>query len=182
MRKNIFIIIGILILLFGLGVYLWSKSVARQSVVINSFKECITFGGLVTESYPRQCRYGDKTFTEEVQSTTAKDDFIRISSPMPNQLVKSPLTITGVARGSWFFEASFPVMLTDWNGRIIGRGIAQTKSDWMTSDFISFEATLTFTSDKNAYSKNGTLILKKDNPSGLPANDDALEMPVVIGT
>ena len=50
----------------------------------------------------------------------------------------------------------------------------------MTNDFVPFEATLTFAADKNSYSNKGSLILKKDNPSGLPQNDDALEIPIVF--
>ncbi len=110
----------------------------------------------------------------------SKDGLIRLDTPRPNQVIKSPLTITGEARGSWFFEASFPVILTDWDGLIIAQGIATAKSEWMTSEFVPFEANLIFKVDKNAYSNKGTLILRKDNPSGLPEHDDALEIPVVF--
>ena len=109
-----------------------------------------------------------------------KMNLISIFSPQPNETIQSPLIITGKARGSWFFEASFPVFLTDWDGLIIAQGVAQAKGDWMTTDFVPFEAKLTFTADKKAYSNKGTLILKKDNPSGLPKNDDALEIPVLF--
>jgi hypothetical protein len=68
----------------------------------------------------------------------------------------------------------------DWDGLIIAQGIARAKSDWMTSNFVPFEAKLTFTVDKKAYSNKGTLILKRDNPSGLPANDNALEIPIIF--
>jgi len=43
---------------------------------------------------------------------------------------------------------------------------------------VPFTATLTFT--KPPYENSGTLILKKDNPSGLPQNDAALEIPIVF--
>jgi hypothetical protein len=110
-----------------------------------------------------------------------KIDLIRLDTPLPNQIIKSPLTVKGVARGYWFFEASFPVVLVNWDGLIIAQGIAQAKGDWMTTEFVPFEANLTFTVDKNAYSNKGTLILKKDNPSDLPQNDNSLEIPVVLG-
>jgi hypothetical protein len=109
-----------------------------------------------------------------------KTDLIRVDSPQPNQTIQSPLTITGVARGSWFFEASFPVVLTNWDGLIIGKGIANAKGNWMTTDFVPFEARLTFTVDKKSYSNKGTLILRKDNSSGLSKNDDAIEIPVIL--
>jgi hypothetical protein len=147
---------------------------------IATFKECVATGAPVMESYPRQCRYGEQNFVEGIGNEIEKANFIRISSPRPNQLIHSPLTITGEARGSWFFEASFPVTLVNWDGLIIAQGIAQAKGDWMTTEFVPFEATLTFTVDKDVYSNRGALILKKDNPSGLPEHDDALEIPIVF--
>jgi hypothetical protein len=117
---------------------------------------------------------------ENTGNTLQKADLIRLETPLPNETISSPLTIKGQARGSWFFEASFPVVLVNWDGRIIGQGIAQAKSDWMTTEFVPFEAILTFTVDKNVYSNNGSLILRKDNPSGLSEHDDALEIPVMI--
>jgi hypothetical protein len=90
--------------------------------------------------------------------------------------------ITGQARGSWFFEASFPVMLTNWDGLIIAEGIATAKGDWMTMDFVPFTATLSFVTpyanNQPTFMERGTLILQRDNPSGLPENDAALEIPV----
>ena len=109
-----------------------------------------------------------------------KSGFIRLTSPLPNAEISSPIVITGEARGTWYFEASFPIFLTDWDGKIIGQGIAEAQSDWMTTEFVPFKATLTFDTAliSGQYSPSGTLILKKDNPSGLPENDDALEIPV----
>jgi len=120
------------------------------------------------------------TFTEETGNELDKTDFIRVENPRPNQTIKSPLTITGEARGYWFFEASFPVVLVNWDGLIIAQGIATAESEWMTTDFVPFTATLSFIADKNAYSNKGTLILRKDNSSGLPEHDDALEVPVIF--
>ena len=115
-----------------------------------------------------------------ILAAAQKADLIRLDSPRPGAEIKSPLTITGQARGTWYFEASFPVVLVDWDGRIIAQGIAQAKDNWMTTEFVPFEAILTFAADPNAYSNRGALILQKDNPSGLPEYDDALEIPVLI--
>ncbi|HZJ40740.1 MAG TPA: Gmad2 immunoglobulin-like domain-containing protein [Candidatus Saccharimonadales bacterium] len=150
------------------------------SATVNNFDDCVATGNPVMESYPRQCRYGDKTYTENIGNELEKVDLINLETPRPNEKISSPLTIKGQARGSWFFEASFPVFLTDWDGKIIAQGVATAKSDWMTTEFVSFEATLAFTTDENVYSDQGSLILKKDNPSGLSENDDALEVPVII--
>ncbi|OGG87705.1 hypothetical protein A2592_01030 [Candidatus Kaiserbacteria bacterium RIFOXYD1_FULL_42_15] len=132
---------------------------------------------LVTNRQPKFL--GDKISIEgNGNDEPPEREYIHIYSPSPNQTIQSPLTITGEARGTWFFEASFPIVVTNWDGLIVGQAIAQTKADWMTEDFVPFEATLTFTSDPSAYSQKGTLIFKKDNPSGLPENDDAFEIPI----
>ncbi|MCX6785772.1 MAG: Gmad2 immunoglobulin-like domain-containing protein [Candidatus Komeilibacteria bacterium] len=107
----------------------------------------------------------------------SKADLIQVSYPVPNQIVASPLTITGQARGMWFFEASFPIELTDANGQTVASGLAQATSDWMTENFVPFTATLKFTKPQTS---TGVLILKKDNPSGLPEHDDSLQIPVVL--
>lgn len=111
-----------------------------------------------------------------------KADLIRVTIPKPNDLIGSPLTITGEARGTWYFEGSFPIILTNWDGLIIAEGHATAQGEWMTEEFVPFVATLSFkkpyqTGDPD-FMQRGSLILKKDNPSGLPEHDDALEFPV----
>jgi len=187
MKKTLSIIfIALLVVALG-AIWKLSKNETQESIVTN-FEECVAIGNPVMESYPRQCRADGQTFIEFIGNELEKTDLIRIDYPRPNQTITSPLVIKGQARGNWYFEASFPVALTDWDGRIIAQGIAQAKSDpaatggasWMTTEFVPFEATLTFAVDKNAYSNRGSLILKKDNPSGLPEHDDALEIPVIF--
>lgn len=102
-------------------------------------------------------------------------DLIRPATPKNNELIKSPLIVRGEARGTWFFEASFPVKLLDANGKEITVKPAQTKSDWMTSNFVPYEAVLEF---RAPAMDTGFLVLKKDNPSGLPENDRELRIPV----
>lgn len=109
-------------------------------------------------------------------SPEAKADLIRLTTPQPEGVITSPLTITGVARGYWYFEATFPIILTDWDGLIIAEGYATADSDWMTEEFVPFTATLEF--EKPAYGDRGSLILQKSNASGLPEHDDALEITV----
>jgi hypothetical protein len=123
---------------------------------------------------------GDYRFQFEVKKREGdKSDKIRLISPLPGGVIKSPLIVKGEARGNWYFEASFPVILTNWDGLIIAEGIATAESDWMTTEFVPFTATLEFEIPK--YKNNGFLILKKDNPSGLPEHDDALEIQVLFG-
>lgn len=37
-----------------------------QQSTVRNFEECVAAGNAVMESYPRQCRSGEKTFVEEV--------------------------------------------------------------------------------------------------------------------
>lgn len=112
----------------------------------------------------------------------AKADLIKLVSPVPGGIVESGVVISGEARGPWFFEASFPVVLTNWDGLIIAEGIATAEGEWMTTEFVPFSATLNFTSPYSEgdpdFMKGGSLILQKDNPSGLPEHDNALEIPI----
>lgn len=108
---------------------------------------------------------------------TGKDNTINVTVPKPNQTITSPLAIQGEARGTWFFEASFPIRLVDGNGNELGFTVAQAQGDWMTKNFVPFSATLTFTTP---IASTGTLILQKDNPSGLLENDDKVSIPVTF--
>ncbi len=113
------------------------------------------------------------------QPLTARiPDMIEVTAPHINAEISSPLTVSGKARGTWFFEGSFPLVLVNWDGLIIAEGFATADGEWMTEDFVPFSGTLEFATPE--YGKNGALILKKDNPSGLPEYDDALEIPVVF--
>lgn len=107
------------------------------------------------------------------------ENLLEVDVPLPNASVQSPLTISGKARGSWYFEASFPVILLDGSGKTLAQQPAQAQSDWMTSDYVPFTVTLTFAKPSTA---SGTLILKNDNPSGDPAKDKILRIPVTFGT
>ena len=89
--------------------------------------------------------------------------------------MSSPLTITGEAR-KLVFEATFPVVLTNWDGLIIAEGYAQAKGDWMTTEYVPFEAELTF--EKPTLYNRGSLILQRSNPSDLPENADAFEIMI----
>lgn len=105
----------------------------------------------------------------------AKADMIVVDSPAAGAFVQSPLTVTGKARGVWYFEASFPVQVLDGNGNVLASGPAQAQGEWMTEDFVPFKITLNFAAPGTA---GGTLVLKKDNPSGLPEHDDELRLPI----
>lgn len=144
---------------------------------ITNYQECVDAGYPVQESYPPKCAVpGGDTFTQDIGNELEKSDMIRLDEPRPNTSISSPLTISGEARGSWYFEAEFPVTLLDADGELVAHATARAQSDWMTTDFIPFTAEITFTPPA---SDTGVLILSKENPSGLPELSDELVVPVM---
>jgi hypothetical protein len=174
MKKIIFIVLIAIILLSAVFFTIWRNN--KKIAAITNFEECAAAGYPILESYPEQCRTPDgRSFTRDIGNELEKQDLIKVSLPRPNATIKSPVTIQGEARGYWFFEASFPVRIIDSDNKELGRGVAQAKSDWMTENFVPFEVTIQFSAPMT---KKGTLILEKDNPSGLQENADQLIIPV----
>ncbi len=143
-----------------------------------SYNECVEAGYPVQESYPQHCSVpGGETFTQDIGNELEMDDQIQITKPRPTQTIPSPLTVTGKAVGSWYFEASFPIILLNADGIEVARTVARAQGDWMTTAFVPFTATLEF---PDSVLGAATLVLEKDNPSGLSENNAALRVPVVV--
>ena len=117
----------------------------------------------------------DEELAPTIQYVNTDRDEIVPTLPLIGQRVTSPLVVEGRARGSWYFEASAPMMLVDWDGRILAEGYVQAQGDWMTEDLVPFTAELNFTAPTG---DSGKLVLKRDNPSGLPENDAELIVPI----
>lgn len=177
MRKIIF---SVLILLLVISIVIIVAKFGfkpKPTITVIDFESCAALGQPLMKSYPRQCRFANQTFVEDIGNELEKTDLITIDQPRPNQKISSPLIISGKARGQWFFEASFPVQLYDEQKNLLGTGIAQAQGEWMTSNFVPFALTLEFSQPQTA---KGVLILRKDNPSGLPEFDDELNIPVLF--
>jgi hypothetical protein len=176
MKKIIFILILVLAVVLLFFVFTQSTNDIKE---ITDFEGCITAGNPAMESYPQQCITKDgKHFVEFIGNELEKLDVIRISSPRPNEEITSPLTITGEALGLWFFEGDFPIVLINSSGEVIAEHYATAEGNWMTEDFVSFTSVIEF--ERLGYGERGTLILKKDNPSGLSEHVDTLEIPVLF--
>jgi len=98
--------------------------------------------------------------------------------PESEQLVASPLSVTGQMPGNWYFEANAIIEIYDANGKLLGFSSAEAQGDWMTTGSVAFNAELTFTAPETA---TGTLVFKNDNPSGLPENDKSESYPIIFG-
>ena len=116
--------------------------------------------------------------TQNPPSAPQGDADIQLDTPGINDAINSPVVIKGEARGSWFFEASFPIEITDSTGKVLGQGTAQAQGDWMTNDFVPFTATITY--QEPLTDPKGFIVFKKDNPSGLPENDKSIKIPITF--
>ena len=101
---------------------------------------------------------------------------IEVTSPQPGAVVTSPIRVTGVAPGTWYFEAVFSAQLVGADGRLIAQAPVQAQSDWMTTGPVPFIAELAFeaTSEETA-----TIVLTEDQ-SGEKPHPRQVRIPVVL--
>ena len=148
--KNFFILIAILVLATAVGLFLQKKEQDNQPLIheVNETQELTSLKGLV----------------------------IHVDAPQDGDTIVSPLKVTGKAPGFWFFEADAPIILTNFDGLIIAESFISAKGEWMTEDYVEFEGTIEFT--KPEFGERGSLILQKQNASGLPEHADSVEITV----
>lgn len=152
-----------------------SPAATPPPIAAQTFEACVAAGYPVLESFPRQCRTPDgQTFTEPPERAEL-DDRLYVDSPLPDAVVRSPLVVSGAARGPWYFEASFPVRLVDGHDQEITVRPAHAQGEWMTPEYVPFLVRLEFTPPQTA---TGTVVLEKDNPSGLPEHAAELRVPI----
>ena len=104
-------------------------------------------------------------------------DRVHVSSPKSGSTVGQSFDVTGEAPGNWYFEATFPIQVRDKDGNVLARGHANSQGEWMTEGQVPFVATVYLDSH---YAGQATLILMKDNPSGLPEHDDSIEFQITV--
>ena len=103
-------------------------------------------------------------------------DDIRINSLGIGDVIKSPIKITGSAKG-WYFEGSFKVQIIGENDEMLFDGLAQAQGDWMQDDYVPFEIELNF---DNKGLEKGKMVFKKSNPSGLEENSKELSFLILF--
>lgn len=160
-----FIILVLLVILGGWALLHYPKNSGGPAVDVSATSTTVslplattTSGAVITESAPG------------VAQT------IRMNYPKADDFIESPMTVSGEAKGTWFFEANAGVQLVDTDGNQLAISNLTAQSDWMTTDFVPFTGTLTFA--KPGYGTRGFLIISNDNPSGLPENSKSIKIPV----
>ncbi len=155
MKNLIIVIIGALVVFFVI-----SKVSPKKEIPV------VEDGGIVVPA--------------ETKLMSEKGIEIFVDTPKESDEVMSPLILHGRAPGNWFFEASAPITLTNWDGLIIAEGYIQAEGEWMTTDYVPFHGTLDFvnTPCEADYCHRGSIIFRKDNPSGESQFDDSAEMTI----
>lgn len=153
LRKKIPLLIATSILLFfvGIAVYIF---------------------GYLTPAYETPGNIVSQTSSENVNTPNGS---IIIVTPQPGSVITSPLIVQGQATGTWFFEAVLPIQIIDGNGEIIGKGVVSAQADWMTEALVPFAGSIDFTAPNTP---DGWVVVKKNNPSGLPENGDEFRIPI----
>lgn len=178
------IVSGVVVAL-AVVVTVWFFFFRPQEIVaptVLSFEDCVAAGYPVMESYPRQCRTPDgRTYAEEITPpisyNNATANNIVATTPGPGAVVGKEFSVIGQARGPWFFEASFPIEVLDKDGKQLAIGIAQAQGEWMTENFVPFRADIKV---PESYIGKATLVMRKDNPSGLLEHDASISYPITI--
>lgn len=102
-------------------------------------------------------------------------DMIVVAEPIENDLVTSPLQLSGEARGYWFFEATAPVQVLSLSGDVLGESWVTAQGTWMTESFVPFTGEVSFDPGQET---QGYVVFRKQNASGLPENDAEILIPV----
>lgn len=104
---------------------------------------------------------------------------IQVIFPKANDLVSSPIKITGTTNGGGWsgFEGQVgTVQLLDYKGNMVATAVLKATTDWTKSP-VSFESTLTF---QAKITGPMTLLFSNENPSGMPSKDKKFGLPIIV--
>ncbi|MEI7511889.1 MAG: Gmad2 immunoglobulin-like domain-containing protein [Candidatus Uhrbacteria bacterium] len=117
------------------------------------------------------------TTIDNVIITKGDSENVRLTTPVTGSKIPRPLLLAGEARG-WYFEGSFPVRILNQYGVRIAQGFVEADGDWMTTDWVPFVGQLDYPAQPAG--TKGTIVLSKDNPSGLPEHDASISVPIIF--
>lgn len=125
------------------------------------------------QAYPANSKYIE-TFEQMLQTFTITrgqdaNAVVSLTNPQRQATITSPVTVAGQAPGNWFFEGVIPVEIQDEDGTVLGETSLSATGNWMTTAPVSFSGQITF---EESDTETGYIVVKKDNPSGLPKNAD----------
>jgi hypothetical protein len=114
------------------------------------------------------------------ESTAGEQQSARIivQEPSPNTLIQSPLQVTGEAHKSIYAGQQFPIQLLDAAGHVLGESQAHATGAANDTAYVPFTAEITFAATTSQ--SMALLVLRNVNPSGDPAKDIIVAIPVQL--
>lgn len=106
---------------------------------------------------------------------SSKGVTLSVFTPAKDAKVASPVAIVGEVPGNWSFEAQFPAQLKNSKGETVAQATAHVLGNWQTTQLVPFSVQLTYSTTQSG---TGTIVLQKDNPSGLSQNEDSVSIPI----
>ncbi|MBT4385057.1 hypothetical protein HOD30_04910 [Candidatus Peregrinibacteria bacterium] len=113
----------------------------------------------------------------EVVENIEVDNEVNVSVPASGAEVSSPFLVSGTAPGFWYIEAQIILELRDADGKMLDYKSVMTYDDWMIEEAVSFDGELSFEVSETT---NATIVVRRENVSGLPEHEMSFEMPVVL--
>jgi hypothetical protein len=114
--------------------------------------------------------------SEKITYNNTDVDHIVVDLPFPGAVTGKEFKVMGKAR-AFYFEGSFPIDVLDSQGKILVQTYATAQGEWMVDAFVPFEANVKV---PETYIGPATLVLHKDNASGLPEHDASMSFPFTI--
>lgn len=169
-KNIIFLVFGIIFIVILSGMIFYFLLIKQQSIVKNKAAKTQKVENVKPEN--------SSELRELAQNTTPiGNEFIKVTYPLKNEKVGGRIYVTGIAKGTWYFEGSFPAKLVDQKGNILVEAPATAEAEWMKEDFVPFAAELRYQVPETTPAK---IILEKDNPSDDRSLDAFFEIPVTL--
>lgn len=175
MKKALFIVVVLGAIGYGGWYYLNSQKPALPPGVPqpDTFVECAKYFA-VADGYPRKCTNGaGVVLTEDIGNGPELQDSIRVTLPVPSDIISSPVSIKGEALAEWFSDDnSVDITVVDANGKSVGSGKLDSKNLVSYGRSYPFEGLIPFT--RPSYSATGAILIQKNGSSTF------LRIPIVF--
>ncbi|MEY4440410.1 MAG: hypothetical protein RLY49_36 [Candidatus Parcubacteria bacterium] len=158
-----------------------SIQVTQDKVKVNFKDRLITQSFAETPTVPTQFVFEIKEnkIVPIMQLQNADYADVEIKTPLPGEeIIGDSLVVKGAIPGSWYFEANAGFKILDGNYKEIAFGNIQALSDWMTTQKVPFE--ISVSKQSLNYTGDATIIISSDNPSGMEEKTKKLYLPVKI--
>ncbi len=173
-------------------IYEESEIVSEENITVDGFSavrrviEGPGGGSVSTEVDTPEGKYLIAAYPPESELLDSYDSFLEyidlnaqapvtVTEPKRTAEVSSPVTVSGQAPGTWFFEAVLPISLVTAEGDVLIDDIFVTEEEWMTEDLLDFNLQLSFETPESNY---GFIVVEKNDPSDLSHNKAAFYWPV----